>query len=181
MLAAGGAGVSEGQGGALPRTAVIHSTRGDIHVKLFPEQCAKTVENWTTHSRNGYYDGVIFHRVIKGFMLQTGDPLGEAHALTSHPWQSISATVLTHGHIALRHCLDRKVVNCHMSSSYVFVASACLVHLYTPFCVLRIWVGMRYASPLILSARLHTKPKGAYEWHVSHGMSSCALTCTLFA
>jgi len=77
MLAAGGAGVSEGQGGALPRTAVIHSTRGDIHVKLFPEQCAKTVENWTTHSRNGYYDGVIFHRVIKGFMLQTGDPLGE--------------------------------------------------------------------------------------------------------
>ncbi|KAL0026717.1 hypothetical protein WJX79_006852 [Trebouxia sp. C0005] len=83
MLAAGGAGVSEGQGGALPRTAVIHSTRGDIHVKLFPEQCAKTVENWTTHSRNGYYDGVIFHRVIKGFMLQTGDPLGDGTGGTS--------------------------------------------------------------------------------------------------
>ncbi|KAL0033286.1 hypothetical protein WJX77_001863 [Trebouxia sp. C0004] len=83
MLAAGGAGVSEGQGGALPRTAVIHSTRGDIHVKLFPEQCAKSVENWTTHSRNGYYDGVIFHRVIKGFMLQTGDPLGDGTGGTS--------------------------------------------------------------------------------------------------
>lgn len=39
-------------------------------------QCPKTVENFTTHAKNGYYDGVIFHRVIKGFMLQTGDPLG---------------------------------------------------------------------------------------------------------
>ena len=76
MLAAGGAPALEGGAGALPRTAVIHSTRGDIHVKLFPEQCPKTVENWITHSRQGYYDGVIFHRVIKGFMLQTGDPLG---------------------------------------------------------------------------------------------------------
>ena len=37
---------------------------------------AQTVENFTTHARNGYYDGILFHRVIKGFMLQTGDPLG---------------------------------------------------------------------------------------------------------
>lgn len=42
-----------------------------------PVQCPKTVENFTTHAKNGYYDGIIFHRVIKGFMLQTGDPLGE--------------------------------------------------------------------------------------------------------
>jgi peptidylprolyl isomerase domain and WD repeat-containing protein 1 len=35
------------------------------------------VENFTTHAKNGYYDNVIFHRVIKGFMLQTGDPLGK--------------------------------------------------------------------------------------------------------
>lgn len=83
MLAAGGTPALEGGAGALPRTAIIHSTRGDIHVKLFPEQCPKTVENWTTHSRNGYYDGVIFHRVIKGFMLQTGDPLGDGTGGTS--------------------------------------------------------------------------------------------------
>ena len=71
----------EGAGGAeevevLPRGAVIHTTKGDVSIKMFPDECPKTVENFTTHARNGYYDGIIFHRVIKGFMLQTGDPLG---------------------------------------------------------------------------------------------------------
>ncbi|XP_064604949.1 peptidylprolyl isomerase domain and WD repeat-containing protein 1-like [Liolophura sinensis] len=55
---------------------VIHTTLGDIHCKLFPRECPKTVENFCVHSRNGYYNGNIFHRVIKGFMIQTGDPLG---------------------------------------------------------------------------------------------------------
>jgi len=41
-------------------------------------RCPKTVENFCVHSRNGYYNGHIFHRVIKGFMIQTGDPLGTA-------------------------------------------------------------------------------------------------------
>lgn len=50
---------------------------GDIHMKLYPEECPKTVENFTTHCRNGYYDNLIFHRVIRGFMVQTGDPLGD--------------------------------------------------------------------------------------------------------
>ena len=39
-------------------------------------RCPKTVENFCVHSRNGYYNGHVFHRVIKGFMIQTGDPLG---------------------------------------------------------------------------------------------------------
>ncbi|XP_072920628.1 peptidylprolyl isomerase domain and WD repeat-containing protein 1 isoform X1 [Hemitrygon akajei] len=57
-------------------SAVIHTTMGDVHVKLFPVECPKTVENFCVHSRNGYYNGHIFHRVIKGFMIQTGDPTG---------------------------------------------------------------------------------------------------------
>lgn len=61
----------------LPRGAIIHTTYGDIWVKLFPDECPRTVENFTTHAKNGYYDGVLFHRVIKGFMIQTGDPLGD--------------------------------------------------------------------------------------------------------
>lgn len=56
---------------------VLLCSQGDITLKLFPEECPRTVENFTTHANNGYYDNVIFHRVIKGFMLQTGDPLGE--------------------------------------------------------------------------------------------------------
>ncbi|CBJ32259.1 peptidylprolyl isomerase domain and WD repeat containing 1 [Ectocarpus siliculosus] len=59
------------------REAVIRTSMGDIRTKLFPDECPKTIENFCTHSRNGYYDGVIFHRVIKGFMVQTGDPLGD--------------------------------------------------------------------------------------------------------
>lgn len=70
----GGSGAEEAE--ALPRGAVIHTTKGDVSIKMFPDECPKTVENFTTHARNGYYDGIIFHRVIKGFMLQTGDPLG---------------------------------------------------------------------------------------------------------
>lgn len=50
----------------------LHTNRGDIVLKLFPDECPKTVENFTTHARNGYYDNVIFHRVIKNFMIQTG-------------------------------------------------------------------------------------------------------------
>lgn len=61
---------------ALGRQAVIHTTMGDIHIKLFAEEVPKTIENFCGHSRAGYYNGNLFHRVIKAFMVQTGDPLG---------------------------------------------------------------------------------------------------------
>lgn len=61
----------------LPRGAILHTTYGDIWLRLYPEEVPRTVENFTTHAKNGYYDGVIFHRVIKGFMIQTGDPMGD--------------------------------------------------------------------------------------------------------
>lgn len=56
--------------------AVMHTTLGDIKIKLFAERTPKTFENFTTHAKNGYYDGIIFHRVIKDFMIQGGDPQG---------------------------------------------------------------------------------------------------------
>ncbi|KAG0141161.1 hypothetical protein CROQUDRAFT_664216 [Cronartium quercuum f. sp. fusiforme G11] len=61
----------------LGSSAVIHTTRGDIHCRLHPELVPKTVENFVGHAQSGYYDGVIFHRIIKKFMIQTGDPLGD--------------------------------------------------------------------------------------------------------
>ncbi len=56
--------------------AVIKTNRGDMTFVLFPEIAPKTVENFTTHARNGYYNGLIFHRIIKDFMIQGGDPTG---------------------------------------------------------------------------------------------------------
>ena len=54
--------------------AVIHTNMGDIKIKLFTEKAPKTTENFITHSKNGYYNGIVFHRVIKDFMIQGGDP-----------------------------------------------------------------------------------------------------------
>ena len=59
----------------LPK-ATLHTTMGDIEIALFPEYAPKTVENFLTHAQNGYYDGIIFHRVINDFMIQGGDPNG---------------------------------------------------------------------------------------------------------
>lgn len=57
----------------LPREATIRTSRGDIHMKLFADDCPRTIENFTTHAKNKYYDNVIFHRVIKGFMIQVSE------------------------------------------------------------------------------------------------------------
>lgn len=57
-------------------SAIIHTVFGDVHLKLFLKDCPRTVENFCVHSKNGYYNGHIFHRIIKGFMIQTGDPTG---------------------------------------------------------------------------------------------------------
>ena len=56
--------------------AIMHTTMGDIKIKLFKDETPKTFENFTTHAKNGYYNGLIFHRVIKDFMIQGGDPMG---------------------------------------------------------------------------------------------------------
>lgn len=56
--------------------AIMHTSMGDISLRLFGEKAPKAVENFTTHAKNGYYDGLIFHRVIADFMIQGGDPNG---------------------------------------------------------------------------------------------------------
>lgn len=56
--------------------AIMHTSMGDISIRLFPEAAPKAVQNFTTHAKNGYYDGLTFHRVINDFMIQGGDPDG---------------------------------------------------------------------------------------------------------
>lgn len=55
---------------------VLETNVGKVELKLFPKVAPLAVENFVTHVKNGYYNGLIFHRVIKGFMIQGGDPTG---------------------------------------------------------------------------------------------------------
>lgn len=65
---------------ALPQSgetvAIMHTSMGDISIRLFGDKVPKTVKNFIELSKRGYYDGLIFHRVIEGFMIQGGDPTG---------------------------------------------------------------------------------------------------------
>ncbi|MBG9981028.1 peptidylprolyl isomerase [Facklamia sp. DSM 111018] len=54
----------------------LHTNHGEIGLALFQDQAPKTVENFLSLAKEGYYDGVIFHRIIKDFMIQGGDPTG---------------------------------------------------------------------------------------------------------
>lgn len=56
--------------------AVLETTKGTVKIQLFPAQAPKTVENFVGLIEKGYYDGIIFHRVISDFMIQSGDPTG---------------------------------------------------------------------------------------------------------
>ena len=57
--------------------ATIKTNQGEIQVMFFPEEAPKAVENFITHAKNGYYNGMIFHRVIQDFMIQGGSPNGD--------------------------------------------------------------------------------------------------------
>ena len=58
-------------------TATLHTNHGAIEIELFPADAPKTVENFEKLARDGFYDGVIFHRVIPDFMIQGGCPRGD--------------------------------------------------------------------------------------------------------
>jgi len=55
---------------------VLQTTQGDLEIELFSDIAPLAVENFMTHIKDGYYDGIIFHRIIKNFMIQGGDPTG---------------------------------------------------------------------------------------------------------
>jgi len=61
---------------AKEQIAIMKTNYGEIKIRLFPEFAPKTCENFITHAKEGYYNGLIFHRVINDFMIQGGDPTG---------------------------------------------------------------------------------------------------------
>ena len=66
-------------------SVTINTTVGAIHLELDQDKAPITVANFVGHIKSGYYDGLIFHRVIEGFMVQGGDPLGTGTGGESNP------------------------------------------------------------------------------------------------
>jgi peptidylprolyl isomerase len=70
-------GLKNNQGEPMPDTIIaLETTQGTIEIKLMPDLAPKASENFEKLVEKGYYDGIIFHRVIKSFMIQCGDPTG---------------------------------------------------------------------------------------------------------
>src|SRR5512139_760695 len=65
--------------------AVIRTAEGEMVIEFWPDVAPKTVENFKTLARKGFYDGTCFHRVIKDFMIQAGDPLTKDSGM-EHRW-----------------------------------------------------------------------------------------------
>ncbi len=84
--------------------AVIETTDGEMVIKFWPDVAPKTVENFKRLAREGFYDGTAFHRVIKGFMIQGGDPLTKDESMkdrwgTGGPGYQIRAEFNTRPHV----------------------------------------------------------------------------------
>jgi cyclophilin family peptidyl-prolyl cis-trans isomerase len=78
----------------MPSTATMTTTEGPIGIELFDEDAPKTVANFKKLAGDGFYDGVIFHRVIKDFMIQGGDPTGTG---TGGPGYQFEDEINDHG------------------------------------------------------------------------------------
>lgn len=75
--------------------AVIETDRGELPIELYPDAAPKTVENFIKLTEKGFYNGIVFHRVIKDFMIQTGDPTGTGRGGPGYTFEDeINADVL---------------------------------------------------------------------------------------
>ena len=76
--------------------ATIETTKGTIVIELYRDQAPKTVENFVTLAKKGFYNGIIFHRVIPGFMVQTGDPTGTGRGGPGYQFADEFSSALHH-------------------------------------------------------------------------------------
>lgn len=100
--------------------AVMKTSKGDISLRLFPSKAPKAVENFVTHAKNGYYNGVTFHRVIKDFMIQGGDPKGDGtggESIWGSPFENEVTTSLRHFRGAL--CMANAGADTNGSQFYI--------------------------------------------------------------
>ena len=77
-------------------SATIETNKGTMVIELYSDQAPKTVENFLTLAKKGFYDGIIFHRIIPGFMIQTGDPTGTGSGGPGYSFKDEFSSTLRH-------------------------------------------------------------------------------------
>ncbi len=103
-------------------SAVIETNHGTIELELFPEDAPKTVENFVKLAREGFYDGVVFHRVIPDFMIQGGDPTGTG---SGGPGYTFEDEQNEHGVVRGALAMANAGPNTNGSQFFVVTAEAC--------------------------------------------------------
>lgn len=79
----------------------IETSNGDIYADLYADKAPKTVDNFVQLAKKGYYDGLIFHRVIPGFMIQTGDPTGTGRGGPGYTFADEFSPALKHDKVGV--------------------------------------------------------------------------------
>jgi len=102
--------------------ATLHTNRGAIAVELFDEDAPKTVDNFVRLSREGYYDGLVFHRVIPEFMIQGGCPRGDG---TGGPGYEFEDEPGRHGVVRGSLAMANRGPNTNGSQFFIVTAEAC--------------------------------------------------------
>jgi len=108
-------------------TATIKTTKGDIVIELFPELAPKTVENFTQLAKAEYYNGIIFHRVIPDFMIQSGDPSGTGYggrSIWGQPFEDEFSDKLFH----FRGALSMANAGVNTNGSQFFIVTQQTIH-----------------------------------------------------
>ena len=103
-------------------TATLHTNHGAVSVELFPDDAPKTVENFVSLAQQGFYDGVIFHRVIEDFMIQGGDPTGTGSGGPGYQFEDeINPHKIVRGALAMANAGP----NTNGSQFFIVTAEAC--------------------------------------------------------
>ena len=111
-------------------TATMHTTKGDIVLDLFASEAPKTVNNFVFLARDGFYNGVRFHRIIKGFMIQSGDPKGDG---TGGPGYRFDDEAVTRNYVAGTIAMANSGPNTNGSQFFIMHQDYALPKSYTIF------------------------------------------------
>ncbi|MEX2487753.1 MAG: peptidylprolyl isomerase [Nitriliruptoraceae bacterium] len=114
-------------------SAVIRTNHGDVTAVLYAKESPQTVNNFVTLARDGFYDGVIFHRVIEGFMIQGGDPTGTGRGGPGYTFADELDAAASRGYIAGTLAMANAGPNTNGSQFFIVHTDAPLPPAYAVF------------------------------------------------